>query len=1050
MYFRAVKNISSNDIYHNDCNSFNHQYLNMKKYQKLNGIFGWATFGIAAIVYLLTIEPTASWWDCGEYIATAFKLQVGHPPGAPLFQMIGRFFSLFAFGDVTHVAMMVNAMSALCSAFTILFLFWSITLLAKRFMVKDGEMTDARMYTIFAAALVGALAYTFTDSFWFSAEEGEVYAMSSFFTAFSFWAILKWDSVAEEKHSYRWLVLIAFLIGLAIGVHLLNLLVIPATFLVYYYRKFKPTKGGVFLTLALSIVVLAFVMYGIIPWIVKLSGMFELTFVNTFGLPFNSGTIIYFLLLIGGLIFGLIYTRKRGKIVLNTIILAFTFILIGYSSFLMLVIRANADTPINENAPKDAINLLSYLNREQYGDFPIFYGQYYSAPVINYGDGSPIYRKDAAAGKYVVIDERKGTVAEYDPKFVTLFPRMWSNQRKGSAEFYKSWGGPGVPITITGEDGKTQTLSRPTFGENLKFFFSYQVGFMYMRYFMWNFSGRQNDIQGFGGKDHGNWITGIPFLDRARLGLSVDQLPDSLKNKATNKYYMLPLLLGLVGFFFHVKKDPRGMLVVTLLFIMTGLAIVVYLNQQPYEPRERDYAYAGSFYAFAIWIGLGVIALIETLNKYLKKEHLSIAIVTGLTLLLVPGIMAKENWDDHTRAGKYACRDFAANYLNSCDKNGILFTNGDNDTFPLWYDQEVEGIRTDVRVVNLMLASGSWYIDQMYKKAYDSDPLPFSMPKSRYQPGSNDMIFYYDRGIKGSVELKDFIEFLKSDDPATFLTVQNGEKYKYFPAKKIKLTVDKAACIRNGIVPAYLADQMVDSITWTIKSNQIYKNDIMLLDMIATNAWKRSMYFAAPSSVSNFFDVDSFCFVEGWVYKFMPVKGKKEYYINGMGNVDATGTYDILMNKCAWGNLNDPKVYVDPESLNNTNRPKMNVMRTVQVLIDNEKKAEAIRLMDDFFKHFPNSKIPYDMYTVPFAEYYYKAGATIKANKLVEIYSHNANQELDYYFSFTGQDRENFSEDIQQTLGMLRRLTMLTEQFNQPKLKAKMDSLFNLGLKKFQ
>lgn len=1022
----------------------------MSKFKKLNSLFGWLTFGIAAVVYILAIEPTASWWDCGEYIATAFKLQVGHPPGAPLFQIIGRFFSLFAFGDLSHVAMMVNIMSALCSAFTILFLFWSISLLAIRVIVKDGSMTDTKTYLILAAALIGSLAYTFTDSFWFSAEEGEVYAMSSFFTAFSFWAILKWDSVADEKHSYRWLVLIAFLIGLAIGVHLLNLLVIPATCMVYYYRKFKPTRGGILLTLILSILILAFVMYVIIPWIVKLSGMFELAFVNTLGLPFNSGTIVYFLLIISGLVWGLLYTRKRGKTVLNTIILAFTFILIGYSSFMMLIIRANADTPINENAPKDAISLLSYLNREQYGDFPIFYGQYYSAPVVDYGDGSPIYRKDKASGKYVVIDDRKGSVPIYDPRFTTIFPRMWSNQRKGAPEFYKNWGGPGVPITITGEDGKTETRNRPTFGENLKFFFSYQVGFMYLRYFMWNFSGRQNDIQGFGGISHGNWITGIPFMDKARLGQSVDKLPESLKNRGTNKYYMLPLILGLIGFFFHVKHDPKGTVIVALLFIMTGLAIVVYLNQQPFEPRERDYAYAGSFYAFAIWIGLGVIALVNSINKYIKKEHISIAVVTLLTLILVPGIMAMENWDDHSRAGKYACRDYAANYLNSCDKNSILFTNGDNDTFPLWYDQEVEGIRTDVRVVNLMLASGSWYIDQMYRKTYDSDPIPFTMPKAMYQPGSNDWILYYDRGIRDYIELKDFVEFIKSDNPNTYVTMQNGERYKYFPAKKIKLTVDKAACLRNGIVPPYLADQMVDSITWTIKSNQLYKNDIMLLDLVASNNWKRALNFAAPSSVSHFLNIDSFCFVTGWVYKFMPVKGKKEYYINGMGNLDERASYDILMNKCAWGNLSDPKVYVDPESLNNSNRPKMNVMRTAQALVETGRKADAIRLMDSFLVHFPNSKIPYDVYTVPFAEYYYKAGAFQKGNKVAEIYAANVTGELDYYFSFPSQYRQEFDEDIQQAMGMLRRLSMVADQYKQTAIKAKMDSIFNLELKKYQ
>jgi hypothetical protein len=635
----------------------------MTQFRKLNNIFGWFTFLIASAVYLLTIEPTASWWDCGEYISTAFKLQVGHPPGAPLFQMIGRFFSLLAFGDVTKVAMMVNAMSALSSSFTILFLFWTIVLFAKKMVPVEGEENKTGMYTVFAAAFIGSMAYTFSDTFWFSAVEGEVYAMSSFFTAISFWAILKWEEVADEKHSYRWLVFIAFLMGLAIGVHLLNLLVIPATCMVYYYKKSKnPTKLGMLLTFVLSIIILAFVMFIIIPYTVELSGKFELLFVNGLGMPFNTGTIVYFLLLIGLIIFGLYFTRKKGEIALNTILLSFTFILIGYSSFLMLVIRANANPPINENAPKDAVGLLSYLNREQYGDFPIFYGQYYTAPISDYADGKPVYQRDDASGKYIVIDERKGTQPVWDKRFTTIFPRMWSTQRKGAAEFYQKWGGPGVPIEITGPDGKQETRNRPTFGENLKFFFTYQIGHMYIRYFMWNFVGRQNDVQGFGSIEDGNWISGIPFLDQARLGHDQTNLPDSKQSRASNKYYFLPLLLGLIGLFFHIRKDYKSTMIIGLLFLMTGLAIVVYLNQQPYEPRERDYAYAASFYAFAIWIGLGIIPLVEALRKK-AGGMVSVGVVFLLSLILVPGIMAKENWDDHDRSGKYACRDFAANYM---------------------------------------------------------------------------------------------------------------------------------------------------------------------------------------------------------------------------------------------------------------------------------------------------------------------------------------------------------------------------------------------------
>jgi hypothetical protein len=1024
----------------------------MKQYQKINNLVGWFTFILASLVFLLTIEPTASWWDPGEYISTAFKLQVGHPPGAPTFQFLGRFFSLFAFGDTSHVAMMVNAMSGLSSSFTILFLFWTITMLARKIVAPEGEMTTGQVWTIMAAGFIGAMTYTFTDSFWFSAVEGEVYAMSSLCTAIVFWAIFKWESVADQRHNFRWLIFIAFVIGLSIGVHLLNLLTIPALAFVYYFKKFKPTRWGIVFTLVVSFIMLALIMYVVIPWIPNLASKFELLFVNSFGLPFNSGTIFYFLLLIGLIVGGLYYSKIKGKAILNTAILCFTFILIGYSSFIMLVIRANSGTPINENAPKDAISLVSFLNREQYGTWPLLYGQYYDAPIIDYEDGNPIYRKDPASGKYVIIDDRKGTIPVFDPRFTTLFPRMWSNQRGSKAvEFYKNWGGPGVPIQVTGQDGKTETINRPTFGENLKFFFNYQIGWMYLRYFMWNYSGRQNDVQGFGGITDGNWITGIPFIDKSRLGHAVSDLPDSMKNRATNKYYMLPLILGFIGFFFQLKQDYKGSVVVILLFIMTGLAIVVYLNQQPYEPRERDYSYAGSTYAFAMWIGLGVIYLVNLLKNKLKmKEMIAVVSVTLVTMILVPGIMAEQNWDDHDRSGKYSCRDFAANYLNSCDKGGILFTNGDNDTFPLWYDQEVEGIRTDVRVVNLMLASGSWYIDQMYKKAYDSDPLPFTLAQNQYQPGTNDIVIYYDIGIKGYVELKDLIGFIKSDNPGTFLSLQNGEKLKFFPSKKVKLTVDSAACVKYGIVPNNLRGKMVDTIKWTIKTNQLYKNDIMMLDIIASSKWKRPLYFAAPSSVSHCFNVDSFCLVEGWVYKFMPVKANPADYISSMGGIDAQGTYDILMHKCAWGNLADPHVYIDPESLNNSVRPKTNILRAGQAFIDQGKKKQAVEILDLYFEKFPDSKFPYDMYVLPFAELYFKAGETSKGEKIVERIAEITCQNLNYYYSFTGRNKDYFQDDIQQSLGILKRLNIVSTENHQTRLAAKMDSLFNMEIKSYK
>jgi hypothetical protein len=1017
----------------------------MVRYRKLNNILGWAVFAIATTVYFLTIEPTVSWWDPGEHIATAYKLQIGHPPGAPTFQLIGRIFSLFAFGNTEKVALLINSMLSLSSSFTILFLFWTITLLARKIVVKDGEMTPNRMWTIFAAGFVGAMTFTFSDSFWFSAVEANVFGMSYLCTAIVFWAMLKWDEAADEKHSYRWLIFIAFMIGLSIGVHLLNLLTIPALTLVFYFRKYKTSRWGIVLAVLISFVITAFIMYFVIPWIPKLAGTFELFFVNVMGLPFNSGTIIYSLVLVGLIVTGIIYTRRKSKPVLNTIILSLVFMLIGYSSFIGLVIRSNAGTPINEDSPKDAISLVSFLNREQYGTWPFLYGAYYTAPVVDMEDGSPVYKRDEQSKKYIVIDDRKGTIPVYDSRFMTLFPRMWSTSRKGAAEFYKEYGGPGVPVSVTGPDGTTQTVYKPTFLENIRFFLSYQVRWMYFRYLMWNFSGRQNDVQGTGPGDikNGNWITGIPFLDKMWYGHSMSGIPENLQNRATNKYYMLPFLLGLLGIYFQFKNDYKGGFVVGFLFLMTGLAIITYLNQQPFEPRERDYSYAGSCFAFSIWVGMGVLLLTDRLHKKLKiKETIAIAVAAVFSTLLVPGIMAQQNWDDHDRSGKYATRDFAASYTNSCDKNAILFTNGDNDTFPLWYSQEVEGKRTDVRIVNLELASGSWYIDQMYKKAYDSDPLPFSLSKDQYEPGSNDEIAYYDSGIKGNIELSDFIDFIKSDDPLTFKTTQSGIKVKVFPTRNIKLTVDKEACLKYGIVPPEMKDRMVDSVCWTIRKNYLTKNDIMMLDIIASSKWKRPICFSAPSSVKDYFNVDTFCMVEGWVYKFMPVKADPEDYIPGLGGVDALNSYDILMHRSAWGNLNDPHVYVDPESRNNVFRPKTNLLRVAQSLIHTGEKKKALELMELYYKNFPYQKFSLDMDDAIFANLYYKAGETQKANKLVETIGRTYGENLEYYYSFTGEFADAYKEDIQGALEMIRSLQMLATQNSQEKIAREMEALF--------
>jgi hypothetical protein len=1020
----------------------------MELYKKLNLITGWVVFAISSLVYFLTVEPTTSWWDCGEYIATAYKLQVGHPPGAPLFQMIGRFFSLFAFGDTSKVALMINIMSALSSSFTILFLFWTITHFGRKIAKMNGELTDGKIYAIIGSGIVGSLAFTFSDSFWFSAVEGEVYAMSSFFTAVVFWAILKWESDEDEKHANRWIILIAYLIGLSIGVHLLNLLAIPAIAFVYYFKKYKPTTKGMILTGVISIALLGLIMNGIIPWIVKLSSAFELTFVNSFGLPFNTGTAFYFIVLISLIVWGLRYTRRHQKVLANTIIICFTFILIGYSSFFMIIIRSNANPPIDENSPEDAIGLLSYLAREQYGDWPVLHGQYYNAPIAKdevgnniLKDGNPIYVKDRKKGKYVITDDRKGTIPVYDPRFTTFFPRMWSNQKQAHIDIYKQYGKiKGIPIEVENADGTSEILYKPTFGENLRYFFTYQLGHMYFRYFMWNFSGRQNDIESQGEIKHGNWLTGIDFVDEKILNLPPqDNLPDSMKNPAHNEFYMLPFLLGLIGLLYQLGKDKKDTLIVGLLFLMTGIAIIIYLNQYPYQPRERDYAYAGSFYAFAIWIGLGVMAIYDSLSKVLNPK-LSALLVTVVATLLVPVIMAKEGWDDHDRSGKYATLDFAANYLNSCEPNAILFTNGDNDTFPLWYAQEVEGIRTDVRVVNFMLASGHWYVHQMMNKAYDSDPLPFTLSYDQYQNGVNNYIPFYNTNFKGHAELKQVIEFIANEDDRTKLPLQTGEKLNFSPTKKFKLTIDSADIMNKGAVPAHMADQIVPVIEWNVRQNYLYKNDLMLLDLIATNNWERPIYFANPSSLNKVLDVEEYCHLEGFVYKFMPVKA--ENFIPGVGGVHADASYDIFMNKCKWGNLKDPDVYVDRESYRNSIIPKQNFMRTAEAMVQKGENEKAIELLDRCLEEFPDEKITFDMYMIPFADVYYSAGAIEKGNALTERIFEIYSQNIAYYNRLNNRLFKYFESDFNQALGVMQKLSIMAQMNDQEELHMKIDSAF--------
>lgn len=1032
----------------------------MKHYNSINNLTGWLTFAIAAFVYLSTIEPTASFWDCGEFIASAYKLQVGHPPGASLFLLIARVFTMFSFDDVKMVPVMVNILSALSSAVTILFLFWSITHLARKLIkVNDEQLTLGHTLMVMGSGLVGAVAYTFSDSFWFSAVEGEVYAMSSMFTAIVFWAMLKWEHHADERHSDRWLILIAYLMGLSIGVHLLNLLTIPALAYIYYFRRYKVTTQGLIKTGIAGVAILGFVQYGIIQGFVRVGAQIDLLFVNTLGMPFWSGFLFFVALLIAGIIFGLRYTQQRNKPLFNTAVLCFAFIVLGYASYAQVVIRSMANPPMDENNPENAFALLSYLNREQYGDRPLGFGQYYNAKVIDQKEGATQYAE--LDGKYVKTGNKIEPV--YDPKATTLFPRMYSSQ-ENHVEAYKEW------ANIKGE-------RTPKMSENIGFFFSYQLGHMFWRYFMWNFAGRQNDNQGHGGILKGNWISGIQFIDEKRLGPQ-DRLPEGMQNNAgRNTFYLLPLILGIVGMIFHFRKNVHDGTVVTLLFFFTGIAIVIYLNQTPYQPRERDYAYAGSFYAFAIWIGLGVMALADFLSK---KTSATIAAVTATTIsfVAVPVVMAKEGWDDHNRSHRYTSRDFAYNYLNSCAPNAIIFTNGDNDTFPLWYIQEVEGVRTDVRVVNLSLLNTDWYIMQMKRKAYDSDPVPFSLTYDKIIQGTRDYIPYYDRGLQGFRDLKSVVDFFSSDDPGAKATTQGGMTMNYFPTKNFSLNVDRETVLANGTVTADLADRIVPKMEWSISSgkNYLMKSEIMILDLLANNNWQRPVYFAVTVGSESYLNLEDYFQLEGLAYRLVPIKSARAR--DGQtGRVNTEAMYHNMVEVFQWGNMSDQRVYLDQNNLNMTMNLRNNFSRLAESLLGEGKRDSAFTALNKCLEVMPDKTVPYNIMMLRIAELYHAVGKyhasvvdtsglaidtgqELKDNtskqaletgngiirRLAEIYE----KEFDYYNSLKGTKYSKLVErELGQSVAVIQELGRLARGSAQADLVKEMDDLFKSVEKKY-
>lgn len=1045
----------------------------MKKYTNLNVLIGWIVFLIAAITYMATLEPTASFWDCGEFIAASYKMEVGHPPGAPFFLILGRLFTLFAGDNREMVALMVNALSGLASAFTILFLFWSITHIAKKLIAKAGEeLSWPEQFVILGSGAVGALAYAFSDTFWFSAVEGEVYASSSLFTAVVFWAILKWENVADQKYANRWLILIAYLMGLSIGVHLLNLLAIPAIVLIYYFKKYKVSRNGVILALLSSAVILGGLMYILIPGLVSFAALFERVFVNSFGLPYLSGLFFYLAVLVGSIIFGLIYTRKHGKVLANTILLMITVITIGYSSYTMIVIRSAANPPMDQNNPENLFNLLSYINREQYGDRPLIYGQWFNAQIKKEKEGKPVFVPED--GKYKIITHKPKY--QYDNNYMTFFPRMYSNQAN-HVDAYIRWTNMDKNDLYSQRLDKNGQPARDKYGEfiydyskpkdkpgladNITFFVRYQLGHMYLRYFMWNFSGRQNDVQGHYKEEitSGNWISGIKFLDAARLG-NQDKVPQTmLANKAHNKYYMLPLILGIIGLIFLYKEDQKNFWVVFSLFFLTGIAIVIYLNQYPLQPRERDYAYAGSFYAFSIWIGLAVAALykwakdpnfnlvskialrgliivavlavfnfasngaltftwsllfilarilialliIKLIWRIFKNEKV-IAIWAVIVCLFAPLNMAMENWDDHDRSGRYVARDFASNYLNSCEKNAIIYTNGDNDTFPLWYVQEVEGVRTDIRVINLSYLSADWYIEQMDRRAYESAPIKMTLKPNQYQQGKRDIVYLYDR-VKGHIDLNEAMNFLASDEIQNKLLPGIPEPIYYMPQHQFKFIADSATVFSNGTIRPEISDKYTPEMTWEIRQGYLTKNHLMALDFLSTNQWERPICYAITVGNENYIGLDNYFEMRGLAYRIVPANMADG--IGYAGGINSTLMYENMMNKFKWGGIEESDIYLDENSLRMFSNMRHNFGSLANALIVEEKNDSAQKVLDRCLELFPNEKIPFDMYMLSIIENYYRLGEDQKARDVADILFENTYHNIDYYLSL-GDKQQNF------------------------------------------
>ena len=1080
-------------------------------FNKWNTILGWITFVIALTTYSLTVEPTMSFWDCGEYIATAAKLEVGHPPGAPLFQMLGAFFAMFAINKET-IALMVNMLSVFSSAFTILFLFWSSSIILRKIISQYTEINKNNAIVILGSSFIGALTFTFSDSFWFNAVEAEVYAMATLFIALLFWLGLRWEQDMNTPRGNRWLLLISLVVGLSFGVHFMALLTIPAIGFLYFFKNYKTvTVKNFILANVVIVAVLLFIFKLLLPYTLAFFGKMEIFMVNSIGLPFNSGTILALIIIIAFFYFGLQYTKKKDLPFFNTIILCTLFVLIGFSTWMMLPIRANADTVINENKPSDAAEVLAYYNREQYGVNPLFYGPQYTDAFAGldadnpYSDKAPNYERDYKTGKYIIVNNYIKAEQNTDDNQKAILPRLWSTDHienymsftdvpeiklNQNYPFEDDLAQYGVDISKISEEQAAQAVSqlkeemqknivdfkkayaqkqldnedyvaflkrysdyliieKPSALDNLSFMIEYQFGYMYGRYLLWNFVGRQNDVQGKYDNLDGNWMSGIKFVDELHLGKGIsDNLPqDVSNNKGRNFYYFLPFILGIIGLLYHAKRDLKSFYVLLALFLFTGLALKIYLNERPFEPRERDYALVGSFYVFAIWIGFGVFAIYEKIGEYIKSNLVG-PFVIAATLLAAPVLMASQNWDDHDRSGKYTAIAMARNYLESCDKNAILFTIGDNDTFPLWYAQEIENIRTDVKIVNTSLFMTDWYIDQMKRKSYTSEALPISFKHDQYVGDKLEISANIPK-TDARWNIKDFINFIASDDQRTMLDLENGQKIHFFPTNRIRIPVDKNTIIRNKVVNPKFNDSIVSYIDLDIKGN-LYKNRLMMLDVIANNNWKRPIYFSAGSfGDDDYLWMKEYLQLDGLVYKLVPLRTKiiEENPLD-MGQIDSEKMYNLIM-KWDWGNGDSKTIYHDPETRRNSISYRNNMARLMQQLINEGKIEKAKNIIELSLKKMPIDYYGYYLTVESFAAGYYEVGEKAKARKLLEKLMTKYKQNLTYFAGIQPSVQNGIATDIVTDIERYRSLLKVMKDRGDIEFYNKNRAIFNNYVKRF-